>query len=103
MRIIYLPPFEYFGVSLSDDDKKTLQLRNKILHGSNIIESEFDMTNVLPYWAEADRHCFAFHSLIWRLIMKAIGYDGVYRDEYELNSKFMKNESNNGSPLIKNI
>lgn len=96
-------PFKYFNVELSVEDEKLLSLRNKILHGTDILESKLDCNNVLSYVTEINRYCLGFYSLIWRLIMKIIDYEGVYRDVATLNEKFWKNQSNNGEPFIKKI
>ena len=93
--------FEYFNIKLSEEDKNLFDLRNKILHGTDIIESKFDLDNVLPYVIESERYCFGFYSLLWRLIMKSIGYTGVYRDEVQMMEQQINGQSNNGKPFIK--
>ena len=96
-------PFDFFDIELSDGDSFLLNLRNKILHGTDVLESKFDLENVLPYLLQAEQYCFGFHSLIWRLIMKAIGYEGVYRDEAKMLEKQTADQSNGGEPFVKKI
>ena len=98
-----IEPFEYFNIKLNEEDKNLFVLRNKILHGTDIIESKFDLDNVLPYVMESERYCFGFYSLLWRLIMKSIGYTGVYRDEVQRMEQQINGQSNNGKPFIKDI
>ena len=96
-------PFEFFGVELREEDRELLNMRNKILHGEDVLESNLDLDNIVPYLLKAEQYCFGFHSLIWRLIMKAIGYDGVYRDEAKMIENQTTDQSNNGKPNIKRI
>lgn len=96
-------PFKHFGIELSKEDCFLLDLRNKILHGSDVLEPKFNLDNIIPYFLKAEQYCFGFYSLIWRLIMKAIGYEGVYRDEAKMLEKQTGDQSNGGEPFVKKI
>ena len=74
-------PFELFKIDYSSSrDANTFKLRNDIAHGENPITAEFDNNDFQEYLNESEEKCFGFHALIWRLIMVAIGYHGIYRD-----------------------
>ena len=80
--------FENVGVTLSKDEKNSLGLRNPILHGSDVIEAQFDEDDNTGYVDEIENKCFIYHALIWRFIMKVIGYEGMYIDVANLNKLF---------------
>ena len=97
-------PFYVVGLEPTDEDKNCLRERNFILHGKNIISEKFDEANVSAYIDECESKCFAFYSLIWRIIMKAIGYRGtVFHDVATHNSLRRRQQSNGGKPIVKSI
>ena len=74
-------PFEYFKIDISSErDDRTFVLRNFIAHGEKTITADFAPRDATRYIDESEEKCFGFHALIWRLIMVAIGYRGLYRD-----------------------
>jgi hypothetical protein len=95
--------FENVGVTLSKDEKNSLGLRNPILHGSDVIKVQFDEDDNTGYVDEIENKCFIYHALIWRFIMKVIGYEGMYIDVANLNKLFRSSASNNARPLMKKV
>ena len=95
--------FEDVGVTLSEEEKDSLGLRNPLLHGTDVIEAQFDEDNSTAYVDEIENKCFVYHALIWRFIMKAIGYEGMYIDVANLNKMFRSAASNNALPLMKKV
>ena len=96
-------PFEHVGLRLSSIDKKIISKRNLLLHGKNIVQTQFCSTNPELYIAECKRLCFQYYSLIWRLIMKHIGFNGVYRDVEKLDRLYRNQKGNGGKPLLKKL
>lgn len=96
-------PFVYVGINLTEQEENLLNERNLILHGRNVIKVPFDPNKPDEYFNECENKCFAFYSLIWRVIMKAIGYNGIYKNVAELNAKLRTKESNDGNPLINHV
>ena len=96
--------FAYFGIGLSKRDNAVLNMRNRILHGDNVIHSKFDPQHPGGrYMEESEQLCFDFHVLIWRLIMVAIGYNGKYRNVALLDRLFRKNRKCGGKPLARSV
>lgn len=91
------------GLKLSKEDIDALKWRNSILHGSNIIKTSFDEHCPNVYINEVEYKLITLHELIWRFIMKTIGYDGVYVDVAKLNQLFRDHKSNGGKPLCKHV
>jgi len=93
-------PFEYFKIDISSErDDRTFSLRNFITHGEKTITADFDPKDATRYIDESEEKCFGFHALIWRLIMVAIGYKGLYRDLPLLNKFNREGKGNNGHPF----
>ena len=98
--VLLKQPFEYLGIDISSArDENVFTSRNFIAHGKNIIKSKFYLDCPEPYLNESEEMCFSFYSLMWRLIMVAIGYHGHYRDLPKLRELNRKGLGNNGRPL----
>ena len=96
--------FSYFGIGLSKRDNAVLDMRNRILHGDNVIHSKFDPQHPGGlYMEESEQLCFDFHVLIWRLIMVSIGYNGKYRNVALLDRLFRQNRKGGGKPLARSV
>lgn len=91
------------GVDLSEEEIKALSWRNDILHGRDIIKSSFSGDCFADYIEEVELKLFRLHELIWRFIMKSIGYQGVYIDVAKRNRLFREHKSNDGKPLCKYV
>jgi len=68
--------FELYGISLSDEDKETIDKRNDYLHGRNPLDLQhiFELTQI----------SLRLHTLIVALMLKSVGYSGhiVNLDNY---------------------
>ena len=96
--------FSHFGLGLPATDRKLLGLRNKILHGENILKTWFDPRGPSKrHIEECERYCFGYHALIWRMIMSAIGYNGQYRDVVKIDRLFRQQKSNKSRPLVRRV
>lgn len=96
--------FDHFGVILSKRDIQLLAMRNKILHGANVIKAKFNPKHPEGrYTDESERICFEYHALVWRLIMASIGYKGPYRNVAEIDWRFRKRRKNGSKPMIKRV
>lgn len=95
--------FEGVGVVLSKEEKQAFELRNSVSHGNNVIQASFDVDNLNDFICETENTCFMFHSLIWRFIMKSIGYEGVYIDVPKLHDLFRSLKSNEEQPLMREV
>lgn len=95
--------FTDVGIKLSEEEKDSLGLRNPLLHGTDVIQTQFDEDNASAYMDEIESKYFVYHALIWRFIMRAIGYHGVYIDVARLNKLFRSSQSNDSRPLTKEI
>lgn len=91
------------GMTLSDEEVKALGWRNDILHGRDIIKSTFVSDSPSAYINEMERKLFMLHEIIWRFIMKSIGYNGSYVDVAKVNELFRDSKSNGGLPLKKQV
>lgn len=91
------------GISLTKEDEKLLNGRNRILHGSDSIKVSFDPQDPEPYIEVSERKCFEYYALIWRLIMHIIGYDGLYCDVAGVQSSFRNHKSNEGTPFVREV
>ena len=91
------------GMTLSDEEVKALGWRNDILHGRDIIKSTFASDSPSAYINEMERKLFMLHEIIWRFIMKSIGYNGSYVDVAKVNELFRDSKSNGGLPLKKQV
>lgn len=60
--------FELYGITLSDEDKKTIDKRNDYLHGRNPLDLQhtFELTQI----------SLRLHTLIVALLLKSAGYSG---------------------------
>ena len=95
--------FKDIGIELSEEETNSFGLRNLILHGRNVVQTEFDEKNSSTYVEEIESRCFLYHALVWRFIMKVIGYEGMYIDVATRNKLFRTQGSNNAQPLIKKV
>ena len=95
--------FEDVGVELSKEEAYSFGLRNYLLHGRNVVKATFDDENSSAYVEEVENKCFLYHALVWRFIMKVIGYKGMYIDVATRNKLFRTQGSNNAQPLIKKV
>lgn len=91
------------GVDLSEEEIGALSWRNDILHGRDIIKSAFSGDCPALYVNESERKLFLLHEIIWRFIMKTIGYEGLYIDVAKVNELFRDSKTNNGEPLKKRV
>lgn len=91
------------GMTLSKEEIKALGWRNDILHGRDIIKSTFANDSPSAYINEMERKLFMLHEIIWRFIMKSIGYDGFYVDVAKVNELFRDSKSNGGLPLKRQV
>ena len=94
---------EGVGVNLSEEERRALDWRNGILHGADIIKSSFDNNSPSKYINEIEYKLFMLHELIWRFIMKSIGYEGCYIDVAKINELFRESKSNDGQPLKREV
>ena len=82
-------PFEILGIKLTLHDIKIIEHRNDLLHGNISLETEVQQTdeNINLYMAYVSAKLF---TLISKLILKSIGYDGyVYN-----NAKYIEKHLN---------
>ena len=91
------------GVVLSEGELKALRWRNDILHGRDIIKSTFSGDRPAAYINEVEHKLLVLHEIIWRFIMKSIGYDGSYVDVARVNELFRASKSNGGVPLNRQV
>jgi hypothetical protein len=59
-------PFEYYGIKLSEDERKVLEHRNKFLHGETPKTDLYELEEVV----------LQLHHLIGCLVLKHVGYSG---------------------------
>ena len=95
--------FKDVGVELSEEETNSFSLRNLILHGRNVVQTVFDEKNSSAYVEEIESRCFLYHALVWRFIMKVIGYEGMYIDVATRNKLFRTQGSNDAQALIKKV
>lgn len=59
-------PFDYYGIQISDDERKVLEYRNKFLHGDTPHTDIYDLEEI----------ALQLHHLIGCLLLKHVGYSG---------------------------
>ena len=97
---LLLSAFEGCGIELNESEREYFKFRNPLLHGSDIIKSDSQEDNPRGY---VEERCFGFHALIWRFIMKSVGYKGVYIDVAKRDQLFRASQSNDKKPLTRMV